>query len=340
MNILPWQEQIWKRIGSQRSRLPHALLLAGRAGIGKLRFARFLAQSLLCESPASSGGACGACSACRWFAQGNHPDFRQVEPDAAAEAGEEEGRSKRPRRQITIDQVRALADFVSLSSHRNGYKVIVLYPAEALNSSAANALLKTLEEPPGRTLFILVSHKPRQLLPTVLSRCLPVPMPFPDRALAEKWLAQQGVSSPKLCLARAGYAPLLALEISDEESQSRHRAFLEVVSLPGRLNPLGFAEALEKLDLPKVVDWLQKWCYDLMSFKLCARVRYHPDLKEKLGELAAQVDAVGLLRYQARLAVAQRDSRHTLNPRLFLEDLCLSYRDLIQKGGNPIVRTG
>ncbi|MBI3939049.1 MAG: DNA polymerase III subunit delta', partial [Betaproteobacteria bacterium] len=146
-----------------RTRLPHALLLIGPEGTGKLDFATFLAQSLLCEAPAPGAEACGKCPACGWFAAGNHPDFRLVQPEALEQKAEGEGApdEKPSSRQIAVEQVRGLSHFIVLSPHRRGLKVILMHPAEALNVNAANALLKNLEEPPAGTLFLLVTHRPR-----------------------------------------------------------------------------------------------------------------------------------------------------------------------------------
>ncbi|MEA3129658.1 MAG: polymerase subunit delta, partial [Paraburkholderia sp.] len=169
--IYPWQADDWNRLQQLRGHWPHALLLHGQAGIGKLRFAQHLAQGLLCEAQQPNGEPCGACVACNWFTQGNHPDYRIVVPEAlAAEAGlgnaadekaekadgDEGKKTRAPSKEIKIEQIRGLLDFVGVGSHRGGARVVVLYPAEALNLAAANALLKTLEEPPAGVVFLMV----------------------------------------------------------------------------------------------------------------------------------------------------------------------------------------
>ncbi|HEU4854556.1 MAG TPA: DNA polymerase III subunit delta', partial [Nitrosospira sp.] len=191
----------------------HALLLRGRKGLGKLALAVFLAKSRLCENISDEDEACGICSSCRWFEQGSHPDFRLIEPEAlsnlstisgpserngsdgdadtesatmpeaATDAGTETGSAKsrrKPSKQISVAQIRELADFINISSHQNGYKIILIHPAEAMNLAAANALLKNLEEPPPQVLFILVTHQAQHLLPTIRSRCRQIAMPAPD----------------------------------------------------------------------------------------------------------------------------------------------------------------
>ncbi len=153
-------------------------LLQGRAGIGKLVFAEALAASLLCESPQTDGLACGQCLSCGWLEQGNHPDFRLITPEDKIETDESGAEKSKKRNHILVDQIRGIADMVGLSSHRQGMRVVLLHPAEALNLESANALLKMLEEPPAGMVFVLVSHQPQRLLPTIRSRCHKVTMPY------------------------------------------------------------------------------------------------------------------------------------------------------------------
>jgi len=160
-------------------RLPHALLLHGPRGVGKLALAERLGQLLLCEG---ENRPCGKCDGCRWYLAGTHPDLRRVEPEALAkgvepgeegeEGAESSSKKKKPSLDIKIEQVRALADFLNLRSHRGALRVALLHPAEEMNPNAQNALLKGLEEPPAGAVFILVSHRPHRLLPTVRSRCV------------------------------------------------------------------------------------------------------------------------------------------------------------------------
>ena len=186
MNGYPWLVQFARSLLSGPETMPPALLLAGQKGLGKVDLARAIAGAALCESRERGVHACGECSACVWFRAGNHPDFRLLEPEPEADAEESRGeveeqserKEKKASTQITIQQIRDLAQFVNLTSHRDGYRVVLLHPAETMNANAANALLKTLEEPPARTLFVLVTHHPGRLLPTLLSRCRIVKIGF------------------------------------------------------------------------------------------------------------------------------------------------------------------
>ena len=214
------QSDTWFRLVAKLGRLPHAMLLHGAPGVGKLALAERFAQLLVCEKRGQGTSPCGACEGCRWFLAGNHPDARFLEPEAlarhsaVAEEGEEDSprEKKKPSTEIRIEQVRALAGFVNVVSHRGGRRVAIIHPAEDMNTAAANALLKNLEEPPPNAMFILVSHRPARLLPTIRSRCVPVPVPLPEPQAAAKWLAGQGVKTPERWLAFAGGAPLRALD--------------------------------------------------------------------------------------------------------------------------------
>src|SRR5262249_20615802 len=141
-SALPWHTETLRALLGRRDRLHHAMLVRGQEGIGKLHFARAAAQALLCEQP-KAGLACGACTACNWFEQGSHPDFRLLQPESLAESpapGEGgEGRERKPSVQIAVDRVRELTDFLNLSSHRGGVRVTLIHPAESLNPNAANA---------------------------------------------------------------------------------------------------------------------------------------------------------------------------------------------------------
>lgn len=333
MSIYPWQTEIWRQLNAMRQNLPHALLFQGRKGVGKLEFARALAQGLLCETPLPSGEGCGKCLACGWFAQGNHPDFRSVEPEALTETEDDKpAKGKKPSQEIKIEQIRELAGLVSLSTHRNGKRVILIHPAEAMNTNAANALLKTLEEPPPQTLIMLVTHQAQALLPTVRSRCFKLAFPVPPLAQATEWLRQQGVADPAPFLAQAGYAPLAAQVLSGDELQELRQVFLSQLSRPQALDPIALAEKNEKMDLPNMLKWLQQWLYDLIGCRLSGLIRYQPDFAGEIRALAPRLHLHAALMFQKELLAAQKIVYHPLNTQLFLEQLLLSYMQLM----NPI----
>ena len=331
--LYPWQAETWQRLQGLRGRLPNALLLKGDEGIGKLDLALDFAQSILCEAPLPSGMACLSCPSCHWFAQESNPDFRLIQPDALAateESPEKEG-SKKASREISVDQIRALSSFVNLSAHSGGYRVVLIHPAEAMNSNSANALLKTLEEPTDKLLFILVSNKPQQLLPTILSRSLSIAVPMPSTELSVAWLKQQGIDNPEALLARTGFAPLLALQWAGEgEGTEERKLMLDAVKQTSRFDALALAEQLQRAAPVHVIHFLQQWCYDLASCKLAGSIRYNAQQTDLIKNISKNMPLQALLRFLKELQTAKGQAFHPLNPKLLFESLLLSYQQLIQ----------
>jgi DNA polymerase-3 subunit delta' len=326
---LPWHEEAFQSLVEAKSRLPHAMLLHGPRGIGKLAFARALAQTLLCERPGADGAACGRCAACGWFEGGQHPDYRQVEPAALAESEAEEADKKSTI--ISVQQVRVLADFVNMSSHRGGFKIVVIHPADALNVNAANALLKVLEEPPSLTCFMLVAHRPHQLPVTVRSRCRSIPLNPPAAELAAAWLNQHGAKQPDLALAVTGNAPLLALELNASGWWGKRGALLRQLARD-EFDALAAADAVRDCPIVHVIEWLQKWSYDLAYARVLGRVRYNIDHAEILARIGRRIDALAALRFHREMVNLQPFAHHPLNARLLCESVLLSYRDLLASG--------
>lgn len=336
MNVLPWHKIELERLIGDKGRLPHALLMHGRQGIGKLLFARALAQSLLCENPASSGLACGRCAACGWFDSANHPDFRLIEPASLTEPTEDEdGREKKASLQIIIEQIRELADFINISSHRGGPKVVLIHPAEALNPHAANALLKSLEEPPAGVHFLMVAHRAHYLLPTIKSRCQLVALAGPEPGPAIEWLRAQGVPDPALALAQTGNSPLLAQQLAGQDYWQQRDFLLQRIA-ERTFDPLLVAEQIRDYPVQHVVNWLQKWTFDLIFQKSLGRVRYNPDYATQITALSARVEPLSALRLHRETVRLQRVINHPLNPRLFLEQLLLDYAGLLETGGGRV----
>jgi DNA polymerase-3 subunit delta' len=326
----PWHSQPLEALLARADRLPHALLFRGRAGIGKLALAEALARALLCENKGPTARACGRCVACGWMEQGSHPDFRRLEPEILSESREpEEGSDKKPSLEIRIEQVRAIAGFIAMTTHRNGAKVILIHPAEALNVNAANALLKNLEEPPPRTYFLLVAHRWRQLPATLRSRCEQVVLASPPREVAREWLAQQKLPDAELALAHAGGAPLLA--VAFDEDYWRQRALLLTAITHPRFDALTSAEKLRETAPGLVVGCLQKWASDLVRHKVTGEVSYNPDYTEAIAAAAARLGLVEAVRYLRHVVRLQRSVSHPLNARLFLEQLLLEYGALLRQ---------
>jgi len=315
--IYELQKDAWARLAGMRDRLPHALLLHGAAGVGKLALAEAFAQYLVCEKRAQAAAPCGRCDACRWFLAGNHPDVRFLEPEAfaryaaVAEEGEEpKARDAKPSTQIKIEQTRALRDFVHLVSHRGGHRIAIVHPAEDMNAAAANSLLKNLEEPPAGAVFLLVSHRPARLLPTIRSRCVPMPVPLPEPRTAAAWLGAQGVRNAERWLAFAGGAPLRALEYATGE---RGEAIERVVRGVAAGDRDGLADVRDNALIEPLIEVLQKMALDRAFGALTGRTKY--------GGAAGAGDARAWLAYARAMGRHRTLARHPLNPRLFAAEM-------------------
>jgi DNA polymerase-3 subunit delta' len=332
----PWQRGIAASALAHRLRWPHALLISGRQGLGKRLLALHFARALLCEAPLDNGEACGVCPSCGYVGQGTHPDLQLIEPVTYDDEG-----NATPADTINVERVRELIEFSQLSPHRQHAKVGLIAPAEAMNAAAANALLKTLEEPPAGTFLLLVSHQPARLPPTIVSRCRRLPAPEPDRAAAAAWLAQNriGDADPELVLAQAGGAPLFALVLADAAIQRERDHLLRQLAHPERLSPLAFGARLEgapkderKTQLANAVYWLLSWAADLASVAAGAAPSFNPDHRDALLRLAGRVALVPLFRYYQTLLRQRALLSHPLQPRWVAEALLIEYRKLFARG--------
>jgi DNA polymerase-3 subunit delta' len=325
---LPWlQGPLTDALARARS---HALLVQGPAGVGQLELAVKLAQSWLCEDRVDPQPACGQCASCKLFASGTHPDFQLLLPEAM-DAGAREslglpfeepeapkaGKAK-PSREIKVEAVRNLLSFAQATSARGRAKVAVVFPAEALNGVAANALLKTLEEPAGLLRFVLASHDSAGLLPTIRSRCQPVPLALPDRQAALAWLASKGVADAAGLLDATGGRPQQALQWSQEGlTDAAWQA------LPKRV-ARGEVAALSDWAPPRVIDALQRLCHDLVR-----RAHGQPGQFFAAASLPAPKRAGPLLTWETELRRAARHADHPLNAGLWIESLVAQARSAI-----------
>ncbi len=331
--FLPWQEQLATSWLSKRDRFAHAWLIHGLPGIGKRQFALAAAASLLCESPVK-GIACGHCAACLWLASGNHPDLRRIRPEAvaleegaSANAGEDDGDTispapkKAPSKDIRVEQLRGLTSWFNTATHRGGWRVAVLYPAQSMNHISANALLKVLEEPPEHTVFLLVADAPDRLLPTLVSRCRRFPLPVPEQSESTAWLKAQGVSRAEEWLAAAGGAPLLADQLARSGTNPCPDWLSQLISplAGGRAPDIGpIADQLEKMPSELWIDNLQRLLLDLLLAASSVPVRYFPTL-EKQTQLAADHASLADLADTAKWLAQQRaTASHPLNAKLLV----------------------
>jgi len=325
---LPW---LARPVAQALAHRGHALLVHGPQGVGQFEVALVLAQSWLCEARTGPDQhACGQCEACRLVQAGTHPDLLILVPQALREVlglsalGVDDneaaagGTSKKPSaggREIRVADVRQAIDWGHQTSSRSQGKVLVLYPAQNLNRVAANALLKTLEEPTGSLRLVLSTFDVQALLPTLTSRCQRLAMSVPERQLAQAWLREQGLNEPEILLAGAGGRPQEVLAMVRDGLDGRLWPALPAAVRRGR------ADMLMGLPIPRVVDVLQKVCVDLMSRSQGAQAQFFPS--EALPEGASPL---GLAAWWRQLQRTARHEDHPWNADLLIESLVLQGR--------------
>jgi len=318
----PWQQGEWQHLQEQHSakKLPHALIFAGQRGIGKRHLVQALGQFLLCLTP-RSGLPCGECRGCELNRAETHPDIHLLEPEEAGKA-------------IKVDQVRAITDFVSKTSQQGGYKVVIIDPAEAMNINASNALLKSLEEPSGDTVLLLVSHVPSAVMATIRSRCQLLSLAAPLRRQALPWLENlvSGNADAEALLDFANGAPLDALAMLQGDALEQRAALLrdiEAVSL-GQLSPLEAAGKWMAYAPSEVLEWLLKWLHGLSRFLGTGHQVRGRDIPASLENLLAGIQQPHLYRYVDKVMSAKRQLQSGANPnkQLLLEELLMDWSAL------------
>lgn len=257
--LYPWQAELWQSLAG-RSQQAHAYLLHGPAGSGKRAFAEHFAAYLLCKSPVQQQ-PCGHCVACKLYAADTHPDLIRLEP-------EEEGKG------ILIAGVRELVGKILQTSQQGGRKVVIIEPAEAMTTGSANALLKSLEEPAGSTVFLLISHQFSFLLPTIKSRCVLQACPLPSEQESIQWLQQQQAElSLEQCqrlLALAANSPLNAEKLLKADVLTIREQVVSGVKqlFKQQSSPSDLALAWAKIPQELLFDWFCQWAQLILRYKM------------------------------------------------------------------------
>lgn len=260
---LPWQRSDWQRLMQlfARDRLPHALLLAGGNGLGKGHFADMLAAKLLCEAPeqvAEGHVACGQCHGCRMRRAGYHPDLLNI---PAPDLG----------RLIRIDAIRGINAFLSETAQQGGYRVVRIEGVEAMTIGAANALLKNLEEPGTRTLFLLLSDVPSRIMPTIMSRCQKFAFTPPSYAECHDWLLQHVADEQdaRFWWQVAGGMPLAAVAQATPEARQLRQRLTELFdALVRGGDPVAEAARLDRQQLSAILEYGIRWLEDVVRLGL------------------------------------------------------------------------
>ena len=367
--IAPWLESIWDDI--QFSAFPSAVLIHGQSGIGKFEFSIELAKALLCESQAAVK-PCNQCEACRWFDSGNHPDFIALVPETHRKLlphgdfdtdmdvpkksklsqadGDSDAPEKKEKKSISIEDARSAIEGLSIGSHRGGNRIILVYPLEMLRADSANTLLKSLEEPPNNTIFILLADRLDRVLPTIRSRCRLLSAPRPDRTTGLQWLRNQLNVLPGLKVTDSdmesiydeqGGAPyavfdsLVARHNQDDKDEltiaiQASRYLLQAMSQGARINWLDTAEKIQKARYSILLATMQRWVSDLQSAAQKATPRYYPKHEASIQSLAQQARLPKLIRFWKSLIQARRHENHPLAARIQLEALLSQYQQVFE----------
>ncbi|NBC48545.1 MAG: DNA polymerase III subunit delta' [Gammaproteobacteria bacterium] len=329
----PWLEPTWRRLrqAHRRDRLGQALLISGPAGVGKHRLLEELIRLVLCGEPCPDDRPCGHCADCRLLDAGNHPDRVLVESDSASASGE-----------IRADQVREVCSREGLTPTRGTSKVLVLHPAEAMNAFAANSLLKTLEEPVGSSIWILVSERPQRLPQTIRSRCQSIELSVPREQDALPWLsarlrdqAPQQQHDGRLCLRVAHGAPLRALDLALSGKLEARKTVMDGLAAigKGQRDPIALAAEWQSFETADLIALMIDWVGDLLrlSADTDGTRLTNLDLQGVLEALAPRLDPPEGHRLLQHLYRAHGLSDAPLNKQLLLESLLVRWAVVVQR---------
>lgn len=328
----PWISAQLRQLLAQRG---HAWLLQGPSGLGQYRLALGMAQAWLCDQP-TPDGACGHCESCHQVEVRAHTDLAVLMPETVMlelgwPLGEKaqadiDDKKRKPSKEIRVEAMRDTLEFAQRTSGRGRGKVVLVYPAERMNQVTANALLKTLEEPPGDVRFVLASEAAHQLLPTIRSRCQAHTLAWPTAEEAEAWLREEGVPAPAapVLLRAAGGRPEDALRL--------HRGGLDARAWSQ------WPKALVRGDIAAIADWgpaqlvesLQKLCHDLLAVRSGAAPRFF-----EAADLPPAASVGALTGWWGRLAETSRTVEHPFNAGLMLEDLVAQARAALNSKAYP-----
>lgn len=316
--VAPW-------IASQRDQLlaqrGHAWLLHGPAGLGQYELALELVRAWLCDAPTAQG-ACGQCASCHGVNVRTHADLCVLLPETVAlqlgwplpekAQADIDDKKRKPSREIRVEAMRDAVEFAQRTSSRGRGKAVLVFPAEQMNHITANALLKTLEEPPGDVRFVLATEAAHELLPTIRSRCLAHTMVWPQPQQMQQWLAAQGVApdAGATWLRASGGRPHDALALA--RSGRSPAAWALIPQALAR----GDASALAGLEPAQAVQVLQKLCHDLLAQHLGAAPRYFA-----AADLPTGATLGALTRWSRALVQHARTAEHPFNAGLMLEAL-------------------
>ena len=315
--LLPWQRESWHRL-TGRPNLPHGVLLTGAAGTGKRRFAEHVAGWLLCDTP-TADGACGQCASCAWLKVGTHPSLLRISREVDSKGKQS--------RQIKIDQIRDLMPFVQQTGQ--GWRVVIFEPAETLNTAAANALLKTLEEPAPRVMILLVADQYLQLPATIRSRVQQIPLGRIAPDIAVEFVRDEAavtVEQAKLLLALSGGAPLAAVNLSTTTQYQLRGQWLAtwLAILTGRRSVLDATTYWQKqLPLLGWLDLVRQILRDVIALHVGYAVIQIDLDRNHFNQIMSRRSLESLLAIDQRIVLLIAGQSQNVNPQLVMENLML-----------------
>ncbi|MBQ0131028.1 MAG: DNA polymerase III subunit delta' [Comamonas sp.] len=325
--LAPWLQQQRSDLLAQRG---HAWLLQGPSGMGQFELGMALVRAWLCEQP-TAHGACGHCASCHSIDVHAHADLCVLMPEvdmlergwplSEKAQGDIDDKKRKPSKEIRVDAMRDAVEFTQRTSARGRGKAVLVYPAEQMNAVTANALLKTLEEPPGDVRFVLATEAAHQLLPTIRSRCLAHTMVWPQAAQMQQWLVQQGMdaAAAQAWLQAAGGRPM------DAWRMAQAGRGLEVFARLPKAVAAGDNAIFADIAPPEVVQWLQKLCHDLMCVAQGAQPRYFA-----AQDLPKPPSAMVLARWAKSLAQEAKTAEQPFNAGLMTEALVAQARTVLR----------
>lgn len=324
--IYPWQTEQWQQFSQRKSlnRLPHALLLTGMQGMGKAHFADAITRSLLCQKTqnAEPDAAC-VCHACGMLNGRAHPNVLWIEPEKPGQA-------------IKVDPIREVTDFINQTSLHNGYRIVIINPANQMNVNAANALLKTLEEPSVGALLVLISHQDAGLPATILSRCQRLLFAKPNQTIAVDWLRQQIKETefdPELMLAITEGGPLSVLTMLQDDYMTQRAALYAAFGTLSdkKSNPIAAASQMQSAELMTILSLSISFVMD------CVRLQMHcdqsllnnRDVVTHLSNAAARISTQKALQFLTYLNSCRRQLLAGINPNkaLLIETIMINWRE-------------
>jgi DNA polymerase-3 subunit delta' len=340
--MLPWQREAWPLYARQLAAGRHpAWLLHGPRGLGKWQLALAVAQARLCLSPNADATACGHCEACQPMRGFNQPDLQCLVP-AALRPGlglpptlsEQRDDKKAKSEEILVEDMREVVAGFGLTQHGTRGRVCIVYPAEAMNPTTANTLLKTLEEPPAGALFLLVSHDVSALLPTVRSRCLALAAPQAPPQQALQWLESQGLDAAKASrlLSASGGRPLLARALAEQGDTLWQLVHAAAQGQWQRLRGMDWKQQ----PVQPAIELLQRWLLDVARVKAGAAPRGLPELAAATRAAAARLDWPRLRALEQAFKRTARHADHPVNAGLLMDALLIECEQLTAPHAAPV----